>query len=387
MQSRLVRVVLPAIVLIAGAGMAAWSWHLAQRVTALHQTADTTFARVDRLQEWLDAVADQELLYVSSGRVDRQTMEATSSLLRQIASDCAALAGGSLSMRTSAVSAVNDVGTALAEIIGRTEANLRAGLDVTAADLAFTETQPLRRSLRQAIRAVRATEAAALAEARSEGLTQAWVGLGGVALLLSGVLLVGARTAIAGAQVLPSDTPASIETAPKEGRQSAAQSDDLLGVADLCTRIGQLRTESDLPGLLERAGVLLGASGLIVWMGAGEELFAASGVGYEPGQLGRLGPIPREAANATATAWRTGVLQTVASDGATRAALAAPLHGSTGCIGVLALELDAGREHDGATRACARLIAAQLGTVLAPGPAASSEPPADVLPFERSARA
>ena len=384
MQSRFVRVVLPAIVLVAGAGMAAWSWHLAQRVAALHQTGDLTFARVDRLQEWLDAVSDQELLYVSSGRADRQTLDAASSLLRQIASDCAALATGSLSMATPAVVAVNDVGTALAEIVGRTEANLRAGLDVTAADLAFTETQQLRRSLRQQIRAVRAAEVAALAEARSEGLTQVWIGLGGVALLLMGVLLVGARTATAA----PAAEEPSAETSPpfEEVRQPP-QSDDLQGVADLCTRIGQLRAEVELPGLLERAGVLLGASGLIVWMGAGEELFAASGVGYEPRQLARLGPIPREAANATATAWRTGTLQTVAGDAATRAALVVPLNGSTGCIGVLALELDAGREDDSPTRARARLIAAQLGAVLAPGPAASAASAAEVLSFERSAHA
>jgi hypothetical protein len=234
---------------------------------------------------------------------------------------------------------------------------------------------------------VRAAEVAALAEARSEGLRQVWVGLGGVALLLSGVLLVGARTSTLPTQGPPAESTASAapEAASRGVGHQPSKSDDLQSVADLCTRIGQLRTGSELPELLERAGALLEASGMVVWMGAGEELFAASGIGYEPRQLSRLGPISREAANATATAWRTGTLQTVTGDGVARAALVVPMHGSTGCVGVLALELDPGREADGPTQARARLIAAQLGAVLAPGPAASSPPTADVLAFERSA--
>jgi putative methionine-R-sulfoxide reductase with GAF domain len=74
----------------------------------------------------------------------------------------------------------------------------------------------------------------------------------------------------------------------------------------------------------------------------------------------------------------------VSGDSTSRSAIVAPLLGVERCIGVLAIELPAGRENDGTTQAVVSLIAAQFAAVLGAWPAASSIPPAEVLTFERA---
>jgi hypothetical protein len=388
MSTRLTRAVVPALILLVGCGAAFWSWQVAQRVNRLHQIGDQTFARIDRVQERLDEVADQELLYSSTGRADGRVLDTTLSLLQQVVDDCGLLAAESLSAPTSAARSIAEAGTTIKQVTEGAQENLRAGLDLTAADLAFTETQHARRTLRHQLRAFRTSEVAALGQARSEGLTQVWIGLAGVALLFAWVLIRGARTPAPQAQGSVSSS-AAAHSSESDAVQPAVLPGpvDLQEVANICTAIGQLKSDTELPGLLERSVTALRASGLLIWIGAGEELFPASGVGYDLKQLNRMGPIPRSAPNATAAAWRTGLLQVLPGDQASRAAMVVPMFGSEGCVGVLAVELDPGREAVPWIQASAGIIAAQLAAVLAAGPAASSSPAAEVLPFERSVRA
>ena len=147
--------------------------------------------------------------------------------------------------------------------------------------------------------------------------------------------------------------------------------------------ISRLKSEADVQGLLVRTASLLEASGVVVWMAAGEEMFPVAWHGYDSKQLLQLGPIGRSSLNATAAAWRTGALQSVAGGAASQSAIVAPLLGVERCIGVLAIEVAPGREAEVAVRAVVTLIAAQLVTVLGAWPAGSSVPPAEVLPFER----
>jgi hypothetical protein len=119
-------------------------------------------------------------------------------------------------------------------------------------------------------------------------------------------------------------------------------------------------------------------------MAAGEEMFPVAWHGYDSRQLIRLGPIGPSSQNATAAAWRTGTLQSVAGGPASRSAIVAPLLGMERCIGVLAIEVEPGSEADATTQAVTTLIAAQLVTVLGAWPAGSSTTPAEALPFERA---
>jgi hypothetical protein len=150
--------------------------------------------------------------------------------------------------------------------------------------------------------------------------------------------------------------------------------------AAVCTALSRVATAAEIPPVLARAADVLAASGIIVWMGAGEELFAATSHGYHPRVLARLGPIRRTSENATAAAWRACTLRVVQGDLSNNGAVVAPLFGpstslgpwSDGCIGVLTVEIRDGRENDPTTQAVAAMFAAQLATVLAAWPAPSA---------------
>lgn len=146
----------------------------------------------------------------------------------------------------------------------------------------------------------------------------------------------------------------------------------LAEVAVLCTDLARVSSAGELRTLLARVVTTLGANGVIVWMGAGEELFAAIGHGYPPRMLARLEPIRRDARNAAATAWREGAPQVVEGEAGQPGALVVPLMGVTGIVGVLSCELPAGREQDPARLSCVQLVAAQLSTVVAGWPAPSA---------------
>lgn len=144
-------------------------------------------------------------------------------------------------------------------------------------------------------------------------------------------------------------------------------------LAEVCAAIARTSTTSGLTETLERAARTLQAPGLIVWMGSDDELFAALGVGYDQRIMTRLGTIPRNAENATAAAWRTGEMQTVPGDIASRGAIVVPMCGPEGSLGVLAAEVPSGREREPLTRAAVTMIAAQLVSVMAAWPSAAGQ--------------
>ena len=149
---------------------------------------------------------------------------------------------------------------------------------------------------------------------------------------------------------------------------------DLAAAADLCVALSRVTSTSSLPGLLTRAAGILDASGIIVWLSAGEELFAVTAHGYKPQVIARLGPIARTADNATAEAWREGRIAVGPSEGDASGAIVAPMFGPDSCIGVLSVELRLRRGADPALQSVASMIAAQLATAVSAWPAASPAP-------------
>jgi hypothetical protein len=162
----------------------------------------------------------------------------------------------------------------------------------------------------------------------------------------------------------------SAETAPHAA--AAPSSIDLAAAAKLTTEISTFTDQAELPGLLGRAAEVLDARGVVIWMGAGSELFAAAAHGYDPSVLQRIKPIARNADNATAAAWRTSQLRTVPAVPGGHGAIVAPMLGPGGCVGVFAAETRSGREQDEAAQSVATIVAAQLASVLAAWPAAST---------------
>ena len=96
-----------------------------------------------------------------------------------------------------------------------------------------------------------------------------------------------------------------------------------------------------LPAILERAASVLDAPGIVLWIADpdGQELSPIVTHGYPPAMLTRLGTIRSDAHNATASAFRTSLMQTVGTDAVSNGAIAAPLMTSAGCVGVMAAEV------------------------------------------------
>jgi hypothetical protein len=393
MKTRILRFLLPAILVAAGGGAVAWTWTLAQHLEHLEATGRQTGARIDRLEVLLDEMTQNELRYVASGETDADMLRSTSNLLRQIATDSSRLLAQLAAGAPFSATAVADAVETLEEVEGRARENMRAGLDLMAADLLFTETTRTRQMLREQLRALRLAESTAVADGRSKDVKRVWMALAGVALLFAFTLVLSSRGSTAPSasdlspqlserDLVPPHESEKADIAPS--LESNALSLDLKETAALCTAISRIQADSDLHGLLARTAALLRAPGVVVWMAAGEEIFAVAGHGYDSRHLSQLGPIAYSSLNATAAAWRSGTLQTVPGESNARSAIAAPLLGVERCIGVLAIELASGRETDVATQAVATLIAAQFATVLGAWPAPSAIPPAEVLPFERA---
>jgi hypothetical protein len=372
--------------LLAGGAGAAWpSWNASRQLLQLDHSQRDLSNRVDGLLLALDSATTAQQAAGSATDPGR-----TSTLLEQLHSETEALrphlrsveGGRALQSVASAVSTLRDVDS-------RAQEHLRLGQDLMAADLIFSEARPAEETAASGLRAIRVAENDEYAIARAEALDRVWTIAGSVAAAwVLGLILLTRQSQVVVKEESTSAAPTHVLLAPTEVEPASPSSDlDLQSAADVCTAIGRLASAKDLPRLLQQVAEVMNASGVVVWMAAGEELFAAAAFGYPPQVMQKLGPINRVAVNATAAAWRTGALQTVSSEGAERGALAAPMLGPDRCIGVLAVEVSAGREGDAATRAVTTLVAAQLAAALAGWPAASAAAPIQAPPLDTAAEA
>ena len=169
-------------------------------------------------------------------------------------------------------------------------------------------------------------------------------------------------------RVVAEEPPVRIAAPQPAPAKPAAPALDLAGIAALCSDLARVLDTRALPGALERAATLLNASGLVIWVADpdGRELTPVIAHGYPPHMVTRLGTIPKDAENATAAAFRTGVVQIVRGDAISHGAIAAPLPSPSGPVGVMAAELLQDGERREATRAAATIVAAQLATLMGP---------------------
>lgn len=151
----------------------------------------------------------------------------------------------------------------------------------------------------------------------------------------------------------------------------AAPRVDLKTVAEICADLSALTDVGALSGALARASEVIGARGVIVWVTSndGASLSPVSTHGFEARVVERIGSIDRASANLTAEALRENTAKVSAATATAGAALAVPMCGPSGPVGVLSAELHAGREADDACVAVAAILAAQLATLTAPLPA------------------
>lgn len=152
---------------------------------------------------------------------------------------------------------------------------------------------------------------------------------------------------------------------------------DLPAIAELCTQLGRVSSTVELQPLLQETARILDAAGLVVWIWdhIAAELHPALAHGYSERVLAQLPGLPRAANNATAAAFRETQMCVVPGDDRTNGALVLPLLTPSGCVGVLALELQKRAEEREAVRAAGTIIAAQLAALVgAATPVESAEP-------------
>jgi hypothetical protein len=141
---------------------------------------------------------------------------------------------------------------------------------------------------------------------------------------------------------------------------------NLAAAAELCVDLARVMDGRDVPGLVERAATVLDAKGLIVWVAdaSGAMLRPALTHGYSDKILSKLGVLAIDADNVTSLAFRSMRTQMVTgAQPGDPGAIAAPLITPSGCVGVLAAEVNH-TTPDKARLSVARMIAAQFATII-----------------------
>jgi len=381
MRSRAVRWIVFAVLVAIGIGTGALIWTDEQRRSALDLHERDIAARVEGLTATARDIAAYQAAYVALAQPLQPSLDRVGANLQTLKTGVDVLTSTVRSRdATTPVTEINDDATRLAEADRTIRDNLRAGETLMASDLIFGEARHTLDGIAIALRAVHDAESSWTTAERQRVDQEVWRTTAAAAgLWLMGLLLLvhvpAPRTPAAGraaAQAAPIQ-PEGVDAKPTATVVAPSTSSvDLAAAADVCTAISRVTSVSALTDLLGRAAGVLDATGVIVWMGAGEELFPTTAFGYDPRVVSRLGPIARFSDNATANAWVMGQLRTVAGDETTNGAIVAPMFGPDSCIGVLAAEVRHGREADAATQAVTMMIAAQLATAVVAWPAGSS---------------
>jgi len=378
MHKRTNRLVVAALLVAAGiaGGFFVFAAHV-KSAAALASGSDIS-TRLDRMIATAGDIASAQQAYVAPGQPDQPWRERSAALLQQFADDAAAMRPHLRSADAARV--VEDIGRGLRTLLtidSNARQDLQDAQNLLAADLVFSQGRDTVSSLVATIRGLKAAEQQTSTSQYASLERQQWIVLGSVATIwIVGLMLLIPGAGRAAAAATPTQrTFLTIQT--EHAGEPATAAINLTAAADVCASLARISDTAALPEVLERAAAVLDARGIIVWMGAGEELFPALAYGYDDHFISRLGPIPRNAENATADAWRSGKMRTVAGDG-THGAVATPLAGMSGCVGVFAAEVRHGRENDLATQAVAVMIAAQLASVVSAWPAGSSVAPAEI---------
>jgi hypothetical protein len=142
----------------------------------------------------------------------------------------------------------------------------------------------------------------------------------------------------------------------------------LADIADLCTRVARASNLTKLEPRLADAVRMLNAVGAVLWTWERHKtgLRARISCGYAEDVLARFPLVSRDADNAIGVAFRSGKIAVVdGADGET-GAIAVPLLGPDGCVGVLALEVRHGDERNDILHAIASIVAAQFVPLCVP---------------------
>ena len=373
-MQRTVRLAVTTLLLASLLGAAVFLLSIEQRSVRAAALAGDAAARIARMSDTVAAIGTAQQGYVAPGQLDEPWFERATTLTSDLSRDIQQARGRLRSPQAAA--ALQQLTASVATLTAsdaRTRENLQLGQELMASDVIFSDGRNLLDAMIASLRDLQTAEHAHLRAELGELGRLRWLTFGTVALLwtIGLLVLVSVRPRMAPAQEPAqkrAEAPRMIELSLRPPPRTGV---DLAAAATVCTDLSKITTTSSLPGLLGRAAGALDASGLILWISAGEQLFPVMGHGYSPEMLARMGPIARDAENAAASAWRSGQLTVVpAATTGGQGAIVTPLFGLHSCIGVLSAELRQGEESP-EVQAVAAIIAAQLSTVVPAWPAGS----------------
>lgn len=378
MLHRMARPVVLTLLLVAGIASAGFLWFTEQRISTTRQQAAAMDAHADALIGGLSDLSAALLAYVAPGQNVTEWSKRATALLAQLASDASAL--GAAADATDVLTVVGPGIESLTRLDARVRDYLRSGDDLMAADLAFTEARDTTAGMVSALRDWRARRQASVVTGVRSAQVQQAAALGGVFLAWVLSLVVGSwgrGAAQTGSMATAADV---VETAPVAdvlalSRDRAVSAGrvaevDLAIAAVACGDFARAVDSVALRSALGRGAEALGAKGIVVWLGVGEELFAMASYGYDERHLKR--PISRDAKNVTAEAWRTAQAVLVAGEADGPGAVVVPMVGAAGCRGVVSAELLPGRAANADRQALLSMFAAQIVGLVGAAPAQSA---------------
>jgi hypothetical protein len=381
MQERPVRLAVSTLLLTSILFAALFLWSIEQRARKAVALAGDASARLARISDTIGGIGTAQQSYVAPGQLDEPWFERASTLTSELSREIQQARESLRSPESPA--ALQQLAASVAALTAadaRTRQNLQLGQELMASDVIFSDGRNLLDAMIGSIRDLQTAEQSHLrAELGALG-RQRWLALGATAAMwIAGLLVLAARPRAAAAATRGTDQEAAQRPTGTAPQVQHRMSVDLAAAATVCTDLSRITTTSALPGLLGRAAGVLDATGLILWISAGEQLFPVMAHGYSDETLARMGPVARDAENAAAAAWRTGQLTVVpAATTGRQGAIVTPLFGLHSCIGVLSAEVRQGEESP-AVQAVATMLAAQLSTVVPAWPAGSLTP-ADTVP-------
>jgi len=383
MQKPTIRYVVAAVLVAAAAIGGFFVFDADRRSAGIDKSARDVSSRIEQLIAAVSDVAAVQRAYVAQGQSQQPWFDRGAALLQQFGQLNSAVRSVLKSRdAVMAMDAANEQFKTVVLVDGKSREYIEQGESLLASDLILSEGSD---SIAAVVKTLHAAEESELqvAEAMQSDLErQKWGTLAGIAVIwFAGLVLL---TPFAGLRQIDENVAtlgllenAVADSAPQPAATpaAAARQPDLRLVADVCGALARTADATSLRDALARVASVLDARGIVIWIGAGEQLFPALAFGYDDRIVARLGPIPRNAANATAAAWRSAQMRTVPADEASRGAIALPLSGVNGCVGVFAAELRDGREQDPAIQAVAAVIAAQLAAIVPAWPAPSNSAP------------
>ena len=382
MQARPVRLVLISLLLASVLFAAFFFWNIEQRGAKAVVLAGDAYARVARMSDAIAGIGTAQQGYVAPGQLDEPWFERASTLTTELTREIQRARENLRSPESQAT--LQELSASLAALTAadeRTRQNLQLGQELMASDVIFSDGRNLLDAMIGSLRDLQAAEQSRLRAELSALARQRWLTFGVLAVLwMAGLAVLSRRPAGASSEAgRVSDQPKT-RTSESQPRGQHRANVDLVAAAAVCTDLSRITATSALPGLLGRAAGVLDASGLILWISAGEQLFPVMAHGYSNDMLARMSPIARDGENAAASAWRTGQLAVVpAATTGGQGAIVTPLFGLHSCIGVLSAELRQG-ENSPSVQAVATMIAAQLSTVVPAWPAGSLTPASSAPP-------